>query len=67
MKKIAVIGTGLSALSLAHHLPSLDITFLKNHGDQAVVLALEDIKTMPLIMVLIILKKIMGSWVSMNI
>ena len=27
MKKIAVIGTGLSALSLAHHLPTLDITF----------------------------------------
>ena len=29
MKKIAVIGTGLSALSLAHHLPSLDITFFE--------------------------------------
>ena len=29
MKKIAVVGTGLSALSLAHHLPSLDITFFE--------------------------------------
>ena len=29
MKKIAVIGTGLSALSLAYHLPSLDITFFE--------------------------------------
>ena len=29
MKKIAVIGTGLSALSLVHHLPSLDITFFE--------------------------------------
>jgi len=29
LKKIAVIGTGLSALSLAHHLPSLDITFFE--------------------------------------
>lgn len=27
MKKIAVIGTGLSALSLVHHLPALDVTF----------------------------------------
>ena len=29
MKKIAIIGTGLSALSLAHHLPTLDITFFE--------------------------------------
>ena len=29
MKKIAVIGTGLSALSLAYHLPSLDIIFFE--------------------------------------
>ena len=29
MKKIAVIGTGLSALSLAYHLPALDITFFE--------------------------------------
>ena len=29
MKKIAIIGTGLSALSLAHHLPKLDITFFE--------------------------------------
>ena len=29
MKKIAVIGTGLSALSLVHHLPALDITFFE--------------------------------------
>jgi renalase len=29
LKKIAVIGTGLSALSLVHHLPSLDITFFE--------------------------------------
>ena len=29
MKKIAVIGTGLSALSLAYHLPTLDITFFE--------------------------------------
>jgi len=29
LKKIAVIGTGLSALSLAHHLPSSDITFFE--------------------------------------
>jgi len=29
LKKIAVIGTGLSALSLAHHLPPLDITFFE--------------------------------------
>ena len=29
MKKIAVIGTGLSALSLAKHLPTLDITFFE--------------------------------------
>jgi len=34
LKKIAVIGTGLSALSLAYHLPALDITFLRNPGDQ---------------------------------
>ena len=54
LKKIAVIGTGLSALSLAHHLPSLDITFLKNHGDRVVVFQLEGMKTMPLTMVLII-------------
>ena len=29
MKKIAIIGTGISALSLAHHLPTLDITFFE--------------------------------------
>ena len=29
MKKIAVIGTGLSALSLVYHLPTLDITFFE--------------------------------------
>ncbi len=29
MKKIAVIGTGLSALSLVHHLPAMDITFFE--------------------------------------
>lgn len=29
MKKIAVIGTGLSALSLVHHLPALDVTFFE--------------------------------------
>ena len=29
MKKIAIIGTGLSGLSLAHHLPTLDITFFE--------------------------------------
>ena len=26
---IAIIGTGLSALSLAHHLPTLDVTFFE--------------------------------------
>ena len=47
MKKIAVIGTGLSALSLVHHLPSQDVTFFekswrpggristRNHGEYA--------------------------------
>tara|TARA_Y100001935_G_C17234528_1_gene472234 strand:+ start:169 stop:1149 length:981 start_codon:yes stop_codon:yes gene_type:complete len=29
LKKIAVIGTGLSALSLAYHLPTMDITFFE--------------------------------------
>tara|TARA_B100000965_G_scaffold59167_1_gene45244 strand:+ start:402 stop:1382 length:981 start_codon:yes stop_codon:yes gene_type:complete len=29
LKKIAVIGTGLSALSLVYHLPALDITFFE--------------------------------------
>ena len=29
MKNIAIIGTGLSALSLAHHLPALNITFFE--------------------------------------